>query len=370
MAYFVCFAVSILFAYLANKAKKKSLFLLFSVISVLIPVMLAGMRDYSIGVDVKNYLKMDRFWAGAQKAESLVEYLKYYLSLGLREPLFALYIGAIEKITGEYRVFLILSHTIIMTGVYIGAYRMRKHARPEMVLILFFLLYYNYSLNTVRQYIAMAVVFAFFADLERRKFLRYAIVVAVMSLVHTTTLLAFVPLVLYIILYPKRGIYEVPLKKKIILSALIIVGVVVFIPMVRLMMRIGVLGTKYTFYLKDEFERMSFTRMGLIVLEIAGFVYCYKKLQEHIECADFYLINTVVFVCFQQLAMMIVYGQRVTAYFSFANIVTLSMFPKCQTDKKKRYILYATITALCLYYWYYMYVKNLSSQTIPYVLGV
>ena len=54
MIYLACFAVSGFFAYLANRTDKRRMFLLFSFISILIPVLLAGFRAYSIGIDVEK----------------------------------------------------------------------------------------------------------------------------------------------------------------------------------------------------------------------------------------------------------------------------------------------------------------------------
>ena len=81
MAYLVCFAASTALAYFANKSKKPKLFWLLFVLSILVPVMLAALRDWSVGTDTMNYYTMPRFWAGAISAESLGAYLKYYVSL-------------------------------------------------------------------------------------------------------------------------------------------------------------------------------------------------------------------------------------------------------------------------------------------------
>lgn len=379
MVYLVCFGFSVLMAYFANRAKDRRAFIFLSALSIIVPVLLAGLRDYSIGIDVKNYLSMERFWAGAIRAESLGDYLAFYLDKGYREPLFALFIGAIAQFTGEYRAFLLLAHLVIVSGVYIGACRLKKYARPEMTLLLFYLLYFNNSLNIIRQYMAMALVFAFCADLLDKKYIRYLVVVLIASLVHTTALLSLVPLVYHIILYTRRDLRPAPWLRKTVLYALLVVGIVSFIPLVNFAMDIGLLGTKYAFYFKTEFTRMSYTRLGLHALECVAIVLCYKKLKKTHDNYDFLLLVTATFMAFHQLAPMIQYGQRIAIYFAFLNIVLLSTLPQVLSGAKLRLfgkslalqpVLYAAIIAFSAYYWYYQYVLGNSSETVPYLFGL
>lgn len=384
MIYLVCFAGSVALAYFANKAKDRKLFWLFSALSILLPVLLAGLRDYSIGIDVKNYLNMDRFWAGAIRAESLGDYLKYYLSLGLREPLFALFIGAIAQFTGEYRVFLFLSHLIIMVCVYIGAFRMRHKVRPELVLFVFYVLYFNNSLNIIRQYMALAIIFAFFADLEQRKFLRYLLVVLACSLIHTTAILSFACLIVYLLLYPRKQISTVKTWYLLGLSALVVIGTVCLLPAVKFLMQTGILSSKYNYFFTDEYTRISYTRLALLVIEAAGIIFCYKKFRNDVPHSAYYIVHTVIFMCMQQLAQFVVYGHRLVLYFALPNIVTILSIPRMMSDmklqlpvlgtitldsKKLRVLAYVIILALTCYYWYYQYVGARSSETYPYIFG-
>ena len=88
MVYIACFIASVFFAWLAKRAGNKTAFILCSAFSLIIPIMLAALRDYSVGVDTINYLEMDLYWHGASGG-SLTGYLKYYFQNGGREPIFA-----------------------------------------------------------------------------------------------------------------------------------------------------------------------------------------------------------------------------------------------------------------------------------------
>ncbi len=369
MIYIACFALSTLFAFMAHKTKKKWLFFAFSALSILLPVLLAGLRDYSIGTDVKNYLTVDRFWGGAIKADSLIDYLVHYVQLGKREVVFAAFIGTIAQVFGSYRLFLFCTHIVIVTAVYIGAFRLRHRAHPALILLLFYLMYYNASLNVLRQYMAMAIVFAFLADLEQRKFLRYSIAVLCATLVHNTAILAFAPLVLFLILFPKKELKRASNKRWIFIVSLIVFGTLLFIPVVRLSLKIGLLDSKYNFYFKDEVSRYAITRLGLRFLEITGIVVLLKKLRS-VDYTDFYIANAIMFIAMLMISNFIVYGQRIPAHFSLANIVMVSMFPQCFEKKKWRHLCSLLIIVLLAYYWYHTYVHGGASETIPYIFGV
>lgn len=371
MIYLASYALSVLFAHFAARTKRRSNFIVFSIISIAITVALAGLRDYSIGIDTQNYLTMERFWAGAIRAESLSAYLGYYLAQGYKEPLFALIIGVIAQTAGEFRVFLFVAHAVIITGVYIGAFRMKEYINPAHVLLLFYLLYYNNSLNIMRQYIAMAIIFTVFADLEKRKYFRYIFVVLISMLIHTTAVLALVPLCIHLFLYRRQRLKEAPLMRKIIIFMAIVVFAVFFIPLVRWVMDIGILPSKYNFFFKNiEYKRMAITRAVLLALEIIGLFLCYKSMKRYHPHADFYVLCTVFFLALQQVATFILYGNRVSGYFSFINIITLCLLGSSQKKAMDRKMWFSIIAAFCLYYWRYQYVQSLSSETFPYILGV
>lgn len=371
MIYLACFALSAFFAYLAKKSKKRTLFILFSIISIALPVLLAGFRDFSIGIDVKNYFHKDRYWHGAISSPSLGAYLESFFALGEIEFVFALFIGIIAQLTGSFRVFLFLAHLVIMVGMYIGAFRMKHRARPELILLLFYLLYFNNSLNAIRQYMALALVFAVFADLEQRKFLRYLTVATIAFFLHAAAILSIAPLLIFLLLYPRKGINTVTTSRLVFLCGLILLGTVCFIPTFRLMLDLGVLSVeRYSFYLRGGFTRMSFTRMGLLALEAAGLALCCKQLRKTVPHFDFYLVHTFLFLCMQALSMFIQYGQRFVICFAMTNIITILLLPQACTKKKLRLPFYGIIFLLVLYFWYYLYVVHLSSQTYPYFLGV
>lgn len=370
MIYLVCFAASVFLAHLAYRVKKGGVFLFFSVLSILTTVMLAGLRDYSIGTDVENYMTLRQFWDGAINSKSLGDYLRLYFSMNLTEPLFALFIGMIAQFVGDYRLFLLLSHLVIVTAIYVGAFRMKHHARPELVLLLFYLLYYNNSLNIIRQYMAMAVVFAFLVELENRRFGRYIMAVLIAMLIHNTAIISFVPLIIYLVLYPKKETVAPPAVRMFWICGVILVGVYFFIPLVNLAIRWGVLNSKFDYYFQDETSKLAITRLLIRILEVVGLLICYQKIRRKNQYLEFYVVNTVTFLALLEMSRSIAHGQRIPVHFAFSNIVMVSMMESCHKKSNVRLVWAAMIISLSAYYWFHTYVLGGASETIPYQFGI
>lgn len=414
MIYLACFAGSALFAHYANKTQKKQLFWLFSVLSILIPTLLAGLRDYEIGIDTMNYFNLKRYWAGAVSAESLGAYMKFYMSIGYGEPLFALLCGFVAQVFGNYSVFLFLVHAVIMTGFYIGAWRFRKEVNPAIVLVLFYLLYYSHSLNIMRQYMAMAIVFAALADITQKKYLRYCICVAVAVLFHTSALLGLGIFAVHWYIHcdwkqcvlkakslaekircfickgrapkerkPVKALSVVKsacgkvgaladriqpqiLRRQVFLFAALLLLVLLFNPLCRLVISMGLLNEKYLWYLDMSRARHTTMITLFLLLEMGALIAGRKYLQKNNRLFDFFFTSSGVYLILHQISMFLVYGERVAAYFSIVNIITIAMIPRMFDNKKYRVMAYVAVLGVVLFYWFYKYILRNASETFPY----
>ena len=139
MVYLLCFAASALLAYWAQKAKTKRKLVFFSILSIGITVALAGLRGLSVGTDTSHYY--EQLWQTALRSRSFFAFMKsYWTHYPSREMIYALLMGASAKLTGNFHVFLTLVHLIVVGGVYIGAFRLRRYTSPAFLLLLFYLL--------------------------------------------------------------------------------------------------------------------------------------------------------------------------------------------------------------------------------------
>lgn len=368
MMYLLCFAVSVAFAYLAYKTNDRKRFWIYSVVSIAVVVLLAGLRAYSVGIDVMSYYEKARYWKGAINAKSLFAYMKYYIGLKYGEPLFALLVGTIAKITGEYRVFLFSTQAIIVTGVYIGVFRQRKYINPAFVLLLFYLLFFNHSLNIIRQYIAMAIVFAAFADIQEKKYLRYCIAVVVAMGFHTTAVIALGPLVLHFLMYYEHSKLEkfTPAKRSITIAGILGLAVIFFAPLVRLAMKTGVLNDRYEFFLKDDAVSPAVIVSVIALMGLTALFLFRKQVREQCEHANFFAMCSIAYVILLQLTWTVAFGKRIAFYFAFPDLLTVGLIESSIKTPRMKNFMRIGILCVALAYWLYVYVYRNASETIPY----
>ena len=371
MEYLICFFVSTLLAYQAKISKNKTNMIFWSLMSILVTALLAGLRDISIGIDTSNYFYGS--WDRAFTTDlSLGNYLRYYLTIsrGRSELVFALLEYLVAKLTGSYNVLLFLVHFSIISCIYIGAFRLKDHCEPELVLLLFYLVYYNHSLNIYRQYLAMAIVFAALRDIEIGKHFRYLCFVFVGTLCHNTCLLAVLPLLIYRTLYPenkaKKTQKKTSTKRKVMTLLVILVIIYSFIPTARLLIARGFLSRKYLYYLNDEYESLPLMALLFIATELSAIAVFWKSYRKRNIRAEFYISCSVAFFLMYLLASRIVYGKRIAAYFSFANLISIAMIVNCQPNRKQKLLVRFLVLAIVFVYWVYVFVYRNASSTLPY----
>lgn len=370
MIYLICFFASAVFAYLAHKTNSRGLFVFLSVVSILITTCLAGFRGITVGIDTANYFSIARFWPGAVGSSSIIGYMQLYVraSRGTQELLFGLLTGLVAKLTANYNVFLFICHLIIVGGVYIGASRLKEHADPAITMLLFYLLYFNHSLNVFRQYCAMAIIFAVVADLEKKKYFKYLVFVVIAFFFHNTAVIGIAPLLIHMVLYPRSSLREISLGRKAFTLVAIVGGTASILPVVRLLINAGVLSSKYLYYLDSEDSSYTMVLLFLMV-ELTGIALCWKYLKKNDAHFDFFLLCSGAFLVLYILATSVKYGKRIAAYFSFLNIITLGMMIKTQPNINNRRIARLAVFGVVLVYWVYVYMYRNASQTFPYVLG-
>lgn len=340
-----------------------------SLMSILVPVLLASLRDMSIGIDTSSYY--NGTWMRVYSTDmSLFQFLSYYsgISRERAEYGFILLQYIVAKTTGSYNVFLFAVHFIIITCVYVGAFRMKEHAEPEITLLLFYLLYYNHSLNIYRQYIAMSIVFAALSNLEKGKHLRYLIVVLVGYTFHNTCLLGILPLVLYRVLYRERSGKSTSQMRKVMVWILIIGIVASFIPLVQFLISRGIISRKYLYYINVDSSSQHTMVLLFLAVELVGLVLYWRQFHTKDEHSDFYIYSYFTFVFLYILAATIIYGKRIAAYFSMLNILTLGILIRCQSSFRQKKTMRFLVICVAFVYWAYVYAYRNSSHTIPYKL--
>lgn len=170
--YLVSFAMSDTIVFLADREKKKSRKKLLGIISILILSILAGTRDYTIGTDVNIYVISDFYLA-----KSYPKFIDLWShNINGVEPLYLYTQHLAAKFFGTPHSILFVIALIINSFFYLGIQKMTNNGEKWLPWLFYCFIFYNYSLNIMRQAVAMSIIFYLFSDPDKVPSLKKTIV--------------------------------------------------------------------------------------------------------------------------------------------------------------------------------------------------
>lgn len=181
--YIIMFLLSIILAYLSMKVKNKYYKIILQV-GAIVPFVLVSAIRYDVGTDyfyryVPNYL----IFVKGGYVDSL-------------EPLFILLIKICVKFSDSYVLLFVVTSIIINVLIMITIFKYSKN--PILSIAIFFCgSFYFQSMNLVRQFIAMAIIFCAYRILlcEKKKFL-YVIFILIATMFHSMSAVFLISLFL------------------------------------------------------------------------------------------------------------------------------------------------------------------------------
>lgn len=361
------FLSSILFGYWATRINPKTnrgLVFLCSVISILIPSILAGLRDVSLGTDVELYL-VPHFEMALQ-----TETFSNYMSLiWQKEPSYLLLVFLVTKIFGNIQWVLFFIEFIIILCVYIGAWKLRKQISLPFVLLIYYLIFYNDTYNLLRQAIAMAIVFLAVNWLFEKKYIKYLIFVFIASTFHTTAVMGFVVFIVYYFLEGDRFRSDISAKsmRGYVLLVCVISGCILLPNIVSALVNMGILHSRYLMYFVRESVSNNLSNSLLYLLEII-LVMCFSKVVQNKDNKFVFLkINLYFAFITLQLSQVMYFGYRMSLYFAIINVLLLARITQISENKKTNILVSLFIIGVLSVFWYYLYVIGGVSKTYPYL---
>lgn len=381
MEYLICFFLSCLTIKFIEKYEKKSLnFLAGSAIAILFPCLLAGLRDVSIGTDVEGYAKP--LFIIAENSMALEGYLKSkYLYLYIVKFVtdfeigFSLIVYIVTKIFHSFIIELFVIQLFIIVPVYKSLVYFKGKFPIWFGMAVFYLMYYNTSLNMMRQWIAMAFLLYGFHFILENKYILYFVTIGFAMLFHKSALIGIVVFILY--QYMNSAIFEnikISIKSGKYNSTIIRLLLILFIGLVLLC------GLNNLYYLFSELPFLSgyaqyisgnvkfsinqiIVRIPIIIL----FVCNWEKIKKEKRLGCFLLSALIMDLIISQL-VNVSFGQsgRIALYFGCYNIFSLPLiYTSIENRQKKIFIKDLLIIYLFFYWWFYYVYKNVS-ETYPY----
>lgn len=367
--YIIAFLISILFIYWAERYNERDIrFLLCSFVAILIPCVVAGLRDISIGTDVKVYaepmLKIAKDTNSFQEFYHTTWYMAYVRkSISDIELGYDLLVYITAKFFGSVQVLLFFTSILIIVPIYKSLLNIRNKIPIWLGMTVFYLMFYNTSLNIMRQFIAMAFMLLAFSELfngRKGKFYAYSIVAL---LFHMSALLIIVLYVLYRYLTASKLMdMERNANRKTILVFFIGIGTLIFYQVIsRLLERFGL--AIYTRYLLNGLMFLPLQIILRIPFLFLALVYwrVLKKDSTSLFCVGIILLDTI----YSQLAGMESQTIRISMYFAMFRVIFVPVVFSKLSVMGKRTIFVFILLYMCVY-WGYFFVYRGIAETYPY----
>ena len=213
MIYLLMFFISLFFIWLGLSIKEnKMIKKFFIVIGLIIPCLMAGFRGMTVGTDTSGYVwnlyinaKNIKHFSGMISFSNWLYYSKDYLYL-----LITYVIGHNNL---SFQLLLFIYELLIVIPIFIALNVNKKDDRDILFgMFLFYMTFYNLSLNMVRQSIAISFAVLSFSILKNKnikhRYLKSFILLLIGYGFHDTSLFAILIAILYILFNSKKRRYH------------------------------------------------------------------------------------------------------------------------------------------------------------------
>ena len=351
--YLGSFIVSALLMWYGTERKNKVMIGL----GLLAPILIGGLR-FGVGTDFGNYvtiynnlshLSLDQYFA----LQSIDMEIGFYLLMKLS-----------NFITSNYVFMFVASSFLTVLFFYLGLRRFNvKHS--AIVYFLFLTISFPFSLNGVRQAIAVSICFYAFSFIMQRQWKRYITWVVVASLFHQSALI-LLPFYFINRLLPKTIVND---KKKIDFTLLKVfaLAAVVFLllPYVYSLLEAASIFGKYSTYQTIAAEGNNYI-FYLKVALLGAVLLFYKRIIARNPKHVFFFILIVLDIVLSTLGFVSPFIKRIALYFSLFSPLLLTPIIDVFSDKLGKFLSIALLITYGLAYFYLAYYVLGQSEIFPY----
>lgn len=350
LIYSITILTSSLAFYVAGRGEYKLTRMIGVFFAIAITVTIAGIR-YSIGSDYSSYIYgFERIQAGVNVRWAALEYGFYFLNLIL------------ARIGFDAQSIMFACSLITMSFITKALMLEKKYLSVGFGALVFMLLFYQSTFNTIRLMIAVSIALYNISNIEKRKLLKFLVFSLLAASFHIS---ALVTIPLFWLLPLQRNS-----KKKYLLFAGACLLLIFFNPILeRLLALIDFEGINYyQQYIGSSSKSIEIAVKKAILylpILIPG-AFMYNKCIEQFKNFHTYYLMTFLGVVITALGTFrVVYVDRISQYFLIAAIIVVPVYVRVFLKNKNYLLLIATVLYLILF-WIYVYFVVKDHGTVPY----
>lgn len=334
---------------------------LFAALGLMIPSILAGLRDYSIGTDIEVY---GNIWFEFAHNFDFFTYMRMAAtsSIGLVYAVLNYIVALVAKDAHVFYFFLML---IELSLVYWAVTRFRDKISVPFAMLIYYFLFYNITLNILRQSLALAIMTAAISCLARNKNKQFLVLWMLAVFAHSSALLM-------IVLLPLK-IYSQQREKRfntLVLFCVTSVAMVAYSEILALLINVGILSERYAIYMGDIAAGGRMTRSALFIVISLLIVVAYPGLQRY-DKGMIFLVNIAMIA--SALTLILFFGNnqiiRIAYYFDLSLLFILPMLNHMiffELFGQRAKWLHIFVLLLLAIYWFITVVVQRNGETYPY----
>ena len=334
-------------------------------IAVLLPSLLAGMRDNSVGIDVEVYIVRDMKTACSLQVQSLTD---CFAALDRApEYLYMLLVYICSRITADEGLLLFFIQFFTIGPLAMAAVKLRKEISIPLAMATYLFCFYNNTLNMMRQSISCAFILlgaVYYFNNKMKINIKTVICYVIACLFHNSGIMGV--LIIYILC--RISTFKLKRWGYGVIYATIIVFPVIITPLFEFLVSHGMTNDSATHY-ADIFLYRNIGTDWIIenifspgyIAETLGWLsriivpcYCLKSFSRYNEPKIMCIRNTAICGTMMylviQYAMRTIYGNRLSAFMDIFLVLLVPYAARGRNAKTKSIVLYAMVIVFWFLY--------------------
>lgn len=354
--YIIAFALSAYLVSFGFRAKKR----IFCMFGLLIPIIIGGFR-YGVGTDYFNYINI--FSEHVKKGFVDIDGIEVgYTILEQFSSLFAPY---------DTRMLFAITTALTIIFFYAGLVRF-KPQYPGLITFLYLMTLLPMSFNTVRQGIAVSIVFLALSYAKDKRTIPFIIWCIIASLFHISALLV-IPFYFTIrISMLKNNQSPRSLGSRYIIRLIVMISIVIAVTINALNLALSIPGFDkyelYTYMNEDGANLMFYCKLALLV--IIFILSKYIILRDNILYNTFIMSGAIMEIILLSLGFVSPFIKRQALYFSLLYIILLTLTVRLGSKKSRQVMIYSVIVCYALGFFVVSYFILGQADIIPYKFSI
>lgn len=338
--------------------KKVILFLLFFLVA-LIPGILGGVRDFSIGTDIKVY---GNIWFNfARESSSLRDYLNA-ASVSSIGSLYAFFNFIVSRFTSNPHWFYFWYCLVENIIVLLALCENKDIISITLGWATYLFIFYNTNFNMLRQGMALVILLLGFKYIRKKSLIKFLLVVLFAYLFHNTAIIGIVLYPLYQIIVNRVD------RKQKILPVYIILSIFVFLfeAISKYLLDAGILSMRYAMYVNSDNQQTGSIYLFYLIILIFAIITQRSK-----QDANYIFFESILFICILFSAFVTIsYLPRIISYYS---IYLCFGIPYVLNNGNKRIAISrirfngVMVYVILVLYWIIFYGILNHSETVPFI---